>query len=98
MTRWYYELEEADRHDFEIDKTKRMDNNVRRMLAALRGGLPVRIGAIVHGHDRKAGLPCTACGVRWVPGYPLEGGTFPQGVPTDDEVDCMTCLVRMTGP
>jgi hypothetical protein len=89
-----YGLEDVRRHRAEIDDAKQ-DDGARRLLAACRGELRARIRDVVHGHDGKAGLPRTACGVRWVPG---NSGVFPQGVPTEDEVDCMSCLVRMAAP
>lgn len=82
-----YSLEDIRRHRGEIDDD-------RRLLAASRGELRVRIIDVVHGHDGKAGLPRTACGLWWVPTASM---SFPCGVPTDDEVDCMSCLVRMEG-
>ncbi len=80
-----YGLKEIRRHRLEVDATK-------HLLAAYdRGELRARIGNIVHSPDGKTGLPCTACGVRWVPGA---SNVFPQGVPTTDAVDCMSCLVK----
>lgn len=84
-----YRLLDIRRHWLEIDAAEYDDD--RRLLAACRGELRARIGDVVHGHDGKAGLPRTACGVRWVPGTST---SFPRGVPTDDEVDCMSCLVK----
>lgn len=89
-----YGIEGIRNHRLEIDAAKR-DDNARHLLAACRGELRVWILGIVHGHDGKAGLPRTACGVRWVPGA---SDAFPRGAPTEDKVDCMSCLVRMAGP
>lgn len=86
-----YGLADIRSHRAEIDASK-LDDDARRLLAACRGDRHARIGDVVHGHDGKTGLPRTACGVRWVPGV---SDAFPQGVPTEDEVDCMSCLVRM---
>lgn len=91
-----YGLEDVRRHRAEIDASK-LDDGARRLLAACRGDLHARIGDVVHGHDGKTGLPRTACGVRWIPSH-RDGVLFPQGVPTEDPVDCMSCLVRMVAP
>ncbi len=64
----------------------------RSLLAACRGDLRVRIGEVTHDNDGKGGLPRTLCGIRWIPNV-MVPPTFPQGVPTEDAVDCMTCLV-----
>lgn len=85
-----YGLESIRQHRIEIDTAKR-DDDAWRLLVAYRGELRVWILGIVHGHDGKAGLPRTACGIRWVPGY---SDRFPQGEPVEDEVDCMSCLVK----
>lgn len=92
-----YNLKDIRHHHAEVDAAKvwPVDDDTRRLLAACRGELRARIRDVVHGHDGKAGLPRTACGVRWVPGA---SDAFPRGEPTEDEVDCMTCLVRMAEP
>lgn len=82
-----YSLEDVRRQRAEIGDV------ARRLLRACNGG-HARIGAIVHGHAAGTGLPCTACGVRWVP---ADSPVFPRGEPTDEPVDCMSCLARMTG-
>jgi hypothetical protein len=69
-----------------------IDPSYDRILAAYRGDLQVRINEVIHGHDGKAGLPRTRCGIRWIAGV-IVPQTFPRGVPTEDAVDCMTCLV-----
>lgn len=89
-----YGLEAIRRHREEIDASRQRDE-ARRLLSACRGELRVRIHGVVHGHDGKAGLPRTACGVRWVPGTCV---AFPHGEPTEVDVDCMSCLVRMAAP
>lgn len=91
-----YGLEGIRRHRAAIDIAKR-DDQARRMLAACRGVLRVRIDDVVHGHGGRAGLPRTACGIRWIPVH-RDGILFPQGDPVEDPVDCMTCLVRMVSP
>lgn len=80
------------RHRLEIDAAKK-DDSFRRLLAACRGELRVWIRGIIHGNDGNRGLPRTACGIRWVPGV---SDTFPQGIPDEGTVDCMSCLVKMT--
>lgn len=89
-----YGIDGIRRHRLEIDAAKH-DDEARRLFAACRGELRARIGDVVHGHDGHVGLPRTACGVRWVPGV---SSSFPRGASTDDEVDCMSCLVRMERP
>lgn len=66
--------------------------DARRLLDACQGRLRTRIGAVTHGHDERASLPRTLCGIRWIPNV-IVPPTFRQGVPTEDAVDCMTCLV-----
>lgn len=90
-----YGLEDIHRHRLEIDVAyaDSKHDDARRLLAACCGELRIRIGDVVHGYDGiKVGLPRTACGVRWVPGV---SDAFPRGVPTEVEVDCMSCLIRM---
>ena len=69
-----------------------IDPTYQRILAACRGELRARVGMITHGHDGNTGLPRTLCGIRWIP-HVMVPPTFPQGVPTEDEIDCMSCLV-----
>ena len=69
-----------------------LDPSYDRILLACQGKLRVRIGEVTHGHDGRTGLPRTLCGIRWVPNLMIPP-TFPQGMPTEVEVDCMTCLV-----
>lgn len=89
-----YGLKDIRNHRAETDANK-LDDDTRRLLAACRGDLHARIGDVVHGHDGRAGLPRTACGARWIPGT---SESFPRGVPTEDGIDCMSCLVRMATP
>lgn len=90
-----HDMEYIRCHRSEIDGCK-LDDVSRRLLADYnKGNLRIRIGEIVHDRDNFIGLPRTACDIRWVP---KASDTFPQGIPTEEAVDCMSCLVNKTKP